>query len=194
MRIVERRIFFGSNTPDGFVGWFDGIVDNYGLRKLYILKGGSGVGKATFIGGFANAFIEKARAENACLTVEYLMCSADPTSLDGVILHEFGIAMIDGTHPHIVDPKYPGIIDEIVDLGQFIGQISATQEELFEIKQKRKECFARAFEELERARVLHMQIEDRYRAVMDWDGINKLLAQLISIENERVDRARGAGV
>ena len=28
--------------------------------------------------------------------------------------------MLDGTHPHVIDPKYPGALDKIVHLGEYL--------------------------------------------------------------------------
>ena len=52
-------------------------------------------------------------------TIEYHHCSSDPNSLDGVLVKELNIALLDGTSPHIVDPINPGAVDEIVNLGEF---------------------------------------------------------------------------
>ena len=37
-------------------------------------------------------------------TVEYILCSADPDSLDGVVLPRLGAALVDGTAPHGTAP------------------------------------------------------------------------------------------
>ncbi|MCL2587319.1 MAG: hypothetical protein FWE31_03730 [Firmicutes bacterium] len=170
----ERRIFLGSNTPDGFVGWFDQIVDNYDLKKLYILKGGSGVGKSTFI----RKFVESLEPSN----VEWIMCSADPASYDGAIMPELGLGIIDGTFPHITDPKYPRMVDEIIDLSQFIdpAKITATRGEIQTIMAQRKDCFLRAYTELSNARELHKQVEAVFSNAMDFNGVDELLKKLVN--------------
>jgi len=167
-----RKIFLGSNTPDGFVGWFDQIVDNYNLKRLYILKGGSGVGKSTFIKKFANALGGD---------TTFIMCSADPTSFDGAILHDHGVAIIDGTFPHITDPKYPGMVEEIIDLAQFLerSKIKISRSRLQNIMARRRNHFQRAFAELEKARFLHHQVEGIFSSAMYFDGVEKLLNETI---------------
>ena len=35
--------------------------------------------------------------------VEYMHCSSDNNSLDGIVIPKIGVAMIDGTAPHVVD-------------------------------------------------------------------------------------------
>ena len=44
-------------------------------------------------------------AEEAGIAVEYLWCSGDPDSLDGVVIPEFRCAVADGTSPHGSVPK-----------------------------------------------------------------------------------------
>ena len=176
--ITTRKIFLGSNTPDGFIGFMDSMVDNYPLEKIYILKGGSGVGKSTFIKRFADKVIAVNPEEK--LTIEYIMCSADPTSFDGVIIHELGIAIIDGTNPHITDPKYPGVVEEIIDLAKFLdtSKLSVSKEHLRTLMNERKECFARAYHELNKARDLHMQVEKLMSGAMDFQKVDALLNEI----------------
>lgn len=54
--------------------------------------------------------------------IELHHCSSDNNSLDGVVIPALGIALMDGTAPHIVDPKNPGCVDEIIHLGDFWQQ------------------------------------------------------------------------
>ena len=51
------------------------------------------------------------------MKVDEFLCSSDPTSLDGVIIHDISTAIIDGTTPHTVDPNYPGIVENIINTG-----------------------------------------------------------------------------
>ena len=44
-------------------------------------------------------------------------CSGDPDSLDAVALPERGLLVLDGTAPHVVDPKIPGARDSLINLG-----------------------------------------------------------------------------
>ena len=54
--------------------------------------------------------------KNGC-TVERIHCSSSPTSLDGVIIREKRLAVIDGTSPHTYTPKLPGVREITVDPG-----------------------------------------------------------------------------
>ncbi len=111
--LTERgdSYFAALNTSCGFINNFDEIFSS--AKKMIILKGGPGTGKSTLIRAIA------AEAKNRDMSVEYFYCSSDTNSLDGVLISNGEIAIIDGTSPHMVDPKVPGARDEIINLGQF---------------------------------------------------------------------------
>src|SRR5690554_299380 len=108
-----RDFFLGGNTGNGFFSFYGEVVTEES-KHLYILKGGPGTGKSTFI---KEAGEEIRRLG---LPVELIHCSSDNNSLDGMVCPSLGIAMIDGTAPHTVDPKYPGAVDEILNVGSTV--------------------------------------------------------------------------
>lgn len=106
------RYFAASNTKDGFISYFDEIFGEKECDRVYILKGGPGCGKSTFMRKLGK------NAEEKGYTCEYFHCSSDPESLDGIIIKEKRIAVIDGTNPHAVEPKLSGVREIIINLGQ----------------------------------------------------------------------------
>ena len=92
------HFFAGANSGDGFQNLFSEIVDLEDTYDLMVLKGGPGVGKATFMREVGRSM------EEAGTPVEYLWCSGDPDSLDGVVLPELRCAVVDGTSPHGTAP------------------------------------------------------------------------------------------
>jgi len=181
MKIITRKIFLGANTPDGYVGFYDQIVDNYDIKKMYILKGGNGTGKSTFIKNFTSAIIKHHKEQNKSLTVDFIMCSADPSSYDGAILHEPGISIIDGTHPHIVDPKYPTIIEEIIDLSKFLNpqKLSITKDQLQRFQKRRHKYIKLATQHFNTARQIHFDVEAKFSNAMDFDALTYTLSSII---------------
>lgn len=105
------RFFAASNTKDGFVSYFDEIFGENECDRIYILKGGPGCGKSTFMKKLGKAAKEKG------YSCEYFHCSSDPESLDGIIIKDKRIAVIDGTSPHAAEPKLSGVREIIIDLG-----------------------------------------------------------------------------
>ncbi|MBO8127474.1 MAG: hypothetical protein H0Z38_09620, partial [Firmicutes bacterium] len=105
-----KRVFPGGNTSKGFYSFYDYIIEE-DAEHIYIIKGGPGVGKSTFMRTIAQELLDSG------YKVEYHHCSSDTDSLDGVVFPELRVAFIDGTAPHIVDPRNPGGVDEILHLG-----------------------------------------------------------------------------
>lgn len=108
-----RRIFPGGNTSGGFCSLYDHILPQDQAARIFVLKGGPGVGKSTFIERIGEEMLSRG------FDIEYLQCSSDNDSLDGMLVPSIAVAVIDGTSPHIVDPKTPGVVDEIINLGEY---------------------------------------------------------------------------
>ena len=92
------NFFVGANSGNGFQNLFSELTDLEDTYDFMILKGGPGVGKNTFMREIGRAM------EEAGTPVEYLWCSGDPDSLDGVVLPELRCAVADGTSPHGTAP------------------------------------------------------------------------------------------
>ncbi len=116
MKISKRfdggELFAGANSGHGFVSFYDTITSDENIERIYILKGGPGTGKSSFMRDAVSLAVERG------MTVEKYSCSSDPDSLDAVVIGE-KYAILDGTAPHAVDPKNPGAREEIIDLGAF---------------------------------------------------------------------------
>ena len=111
--LVNDTFFAARNSHNGFQSHFDGIFNPKDYTRLFILKGGPGTGKSTFMRGLVSF------ANGSGIDAEAVLCSSDPSSLDGVIMENGGnrVAVIDGTAPHCQDPIFPGAIDTIINLG-----------------------------------------------------------------------------
>lgn len=103
--------FLGANSPKGFVSHFGDNFSHEDSWRTFIIKGGPGTGKSTVMKRVALHFLKQN------IRVSLFPCSSDPTSLDAVIFPDFKVIMLDGTSPHLLDPKYPGVCEEIINLG-----------------------------------------------------------------------------
>ncbi len=112
MKNIIRHYFPGGNTPLGFYSFYENIMFTEEAELIICIKGGPGTGKSTIMKDIGEYYQSKG------LSVDYLWCSADPDSLDGIVIKDKKVAIIDGTYPHIVDPKNPGAVDEIINLGE----------------------------------------------------------------------------
>ena len=109
---LKTCFFLGANSSKGFLSLYEQWIDQTQVRAFYILKGGAGCGKSTLMKAVAES------AEELGEAVEYISCSGDPDSLDGVYLPGKRTAMADGTAPHRLDPVYPGATGHYVNLGE----------------------------------------------------------------------------
>lgn len=107
------EFFLGANTPYGFFSLFNQLYTPGTNWFCHILKGGPGTGKSTLMKNVAE------KASKKKIKHEIIRCSSDPESLDAVILTDLNKCIVDGTAPHVIDPTYPGISDEIINLGEF---------------------------------------------------------------------------
>ncbi len=130
--IKSTHYYLGANSGEGFVSRFDELDCMLGLSKKIIIKGGPGTGKSRMIRRVAEHYEELGKS------VEYIHCSSDPNSLDGIIVDELGICVADGTAPHVLDAELPGIRDSIVNTGDFWDEkVLKDQEEAVKDIQKR---------------------------------------------------------
>ncbi len=113
MENMYASYFFASNSGKGFFSLFDQIYSPHEGWRLYIIKGGPGTGKSTIMKRIAQAALSNG------FYCEKIFCSSDPDSLDGVIIPELKISIADGTAPHIIEPKYPGVADTIINLSAY---------------------------------------------------------------------------
>ncbi len=113
MKNEFSKYFLGANSAEGFVSHFGDCYDAFDGWRAYIIKGGPGTGKSSFMKYILAKAVDKGYA------VELCPCSSDPDSLDAVIIKDIKTVILDGTAPHIVEPKYPGACEEIINLGQF---------------------------------------------------------------------------
>jgi len=168
------NFFVGANSGNGFQNLFSEMVDIQDTYDFMVLKGGPGVGKNTFMREIGRSMKE------AGTRVEYLWCSGDPDSLDGIVLPELRCAVADGTAPHVIEPRYPAAVDRYVDLGRFYD-ITAAKSSVEEVKAYTaayKEAYGRAYHSLKAARQVELEavetVEksfDRQRALRRADGI-----------------------
>lgn len=110
---TSPAFFLGANTPEGFYSLFSELYCPEKGWRLFILTGGPGTGKSSVLKRIA------AEAEKRGLFCERIYCSSDPKSLDAVIIPRLKVSAADGTLPHAISPRFPGVSEKLVDLGAF---------------------------------------------------------------------------
>ena len=179
------NFFAGANSGEGFQNLFSRLADPESTYDFMILKGGPGVGKNTFMREIGRTM------ELAGANVEYLWCSGDPDSLDGVLLPDIGCGVMDGTSPHAMEPKYPAAVDRYVDLGRFydLTAAKAAAEEVKVYTKAYQAAYARAYHHLKAARQVELDAVTEVGKSFDHEKAARRVAGIISREL----RGRGSG-
>ena len=139
--------FAAANSRNGFISYDSSLFGN--VSFIYIVKGGPGTGKSSFMRSIA------LEALNNAFDVEYFWCSSDPSSLDGIIIKkgDESFAFWDGTAPHSADLKIPGVNSQFFDLGQFwdISYLAHHADKIKHIISQKSNCYGSAYRMLSSA-------------------------------------------
>jgi hypothetical protein len=169
-----KKVFPGCNTAEGFYSFYDYIIPSDATR-IFILKGGPGVGKSTFMRSIADSLIKQG------LDAEFHCCSSDNGSLDGIVFPEPGIAIIDGMAPHTLDPKLPGAVEEIIYFGDYWDEhrIRNHKKELIALNKESSRTFTRAYRFLKAAQIIYRDWEEANIEGMNFGWANQQAAAII---------------
>lgn len=113
MTKTNPKYFLAANSGEGFVSYFEDFIKKADDFRIFIIKGGPGTGKSSFMKKMAKSANDKG------IDTVFCPCSSDPDSLDGVIFPKSKIAFFDGTAPHTLEPQLVGTKEEILNFGQF---------------------------------------------------------------------------
>ena len=109
---MDTVFFLAANSGKGFYSLYDDFPERRGVF-LSIIKGGPGTGKSGFMRRISAA------AKQSGLDTEEIICSGDPDSLDALYIPALGRAWMDGTAPHVREPKVFAADAGYEDLGRF---------------------------------------------------------------------------
>lgn len=143
--IIVKKYFLGANSGNGFYSLYDGFCAGKG-DFLHLIKAGPGCGKSSFMRCIAKA------AEERGYEVEYVLCSGDPDSLDGIYIPGLKCGYADATAPHIIEPWHFGVDSDYVNLGQFCSRPPAEKIKLY--TNKYKTCYDRTYSLLKSAALI----------------------------------------
>lgn len=163
---IAGGCFGGANGERGFINYFDAVLKDVG--RLYILKGGCGCGKSTLMRTVANE--AAARGE----TAEPIYCASDPNSLDGIVLRQRGVAVVDGTAPHERSPRCVGAVDCTVDLGEYLNakKLRERADEITALTDKKGKCYKSAYGLLAAAGEIRVRIDELVSPAVLWGKLH----------------------
>ncbi|TCK93479.1 hypothetical protein EDC19_1672 [Natranaerovirga hydrolytica] len=163
-----RRFFPGGNTSVGFYSYYDYII-NKDANRIIILKGGPGTGKSSLMKKVAKELLEKG------YDVEFHHCSSDSDSIDGLVVPQLNVAMVDGTAPHVIEPRFPGAVDEIINLGQYWNEENLVKNKasIIESIEKNGKFFKRAYYYFGAAKLIEEDTIWKHKEALNTKKINQ---------------------
>lgn len=172
-----RYLFPGNNTPMGFFSYYKFILGQQEANKIVCIKGGPGVGKSTFMRKIAEEF----EGEE---DIDYLYCSSNPESLDGIVLKNRKVAFVDGTAPHVVEPINPGAVDSIINLGECWNEegIKIYRNQIMKINERKKRWYFCAYNHLAAAGKLYEILTQLYDDNVESAEIYMIAAKIVGDE------------
>lgn len=111
-----RKVFPGANTSQGFFSFYDQIISPQDATRIFVIKGGPGMGKSTMMRKIGEEMAERG------YDIEYHCCSSDNGSYDGVRIQDLGIVLLDGTAPQRVATKFKKLKQAIAQGNHFLVQ------------------------------------------------------------------------
>jgi len=168
-----RHLFPGANSCYGFYSLYDHMVPPQ-VKSKVILKGGPGTGKSTFM--------KKIGADLSArqIDTEYHWCSSDHNSLDGVVGSQGQICVLDGTAPHVVEPRFPGAVDRIINLGQYwdTAMLKEQRENIEKLTDSISLCFKRAYIRLAESQLALSEWRSYIQEACDNRAVNRNILAL----------------
>ena len=171
---MQQDLFAAANTRRGFYSLFDETIEAC-AGKIFLIKGGPGTGKSTFMKAVADAADRKGYA------VERIHCSSDTASLDGVSIPQKGMLILDATAPHCVDPKLPGIREHLLAFGEFwdADLLAPHAQEIEALSRSISDHFTLVYRYLAAAGEIRQAAETVLRRAFDAEKAERTAARLL---------------
>jgi len=183
---MQTEFFLAANSGQGFYSLYDEFPGEGNF--LHIIKGGPGTGKSGFMRKIAK------RAEELNMDAELIYCSGDPMSLDGLYIPAIKQAWMDGTAPHVGEPKIFGADSDYVNLGEFckVPLSSSDSVRAGEINRRYKAVYASAYSFLAAEAAVAGAFETEPLEPEQLSRMEEIISDIISGEMGRNKKRKGA--
>lgn len=182
--MLDKHIFGGANTGEGFLSYYNDIFKD--IKRVFILKGGPGTGKSTIIKKVAKYYSDLG------YHLIYVHCSGDVDSLDGVIVSDLSIAVVDATSPHPIEPTLIGIKDEIINLAMYLDRniLLENETQIIEYNNDKSLFYKEVYKNLREASYLNNNLRDSFESIDVPEVIGQKKSEII---NKIFDEANSSG-
>lgn len=169
-----RNYYAGGNTAKGFHSLFDDCLKD--LQKVFILQGAPGTGKSTLMKKVGEYWAGRD------YQVEYMHCPLDTSSVDGVIIPELKVGIVNGSSFYTITPRALGAIEEYVNLGEGWDSSKLTEQKdpILKLSMLAGNAKQKAYEHFAEALSIHDNWEKIYIEAMDFQKADDLTRKLVS--------------
>lgn len=170
----QRCYLATANTSTGFVSFFENLIKD--AERVYILKGSPGSGKSTFLKKIGNELLSSG------FDVDFIYSCMDASSLDGIYIYDINVAIVNGIVPNLIEPKYPGAYERLLDFGEF-WDIDFLRKEKHKIKYYYDEIgreYIRFYTHMKNAKEIHDKWEKEYLLGMDFKKATQITNNIIN--------------
>ncbi|GIO31243.1 MULTISPECIES: hypothetical protein [Paenibacillus] len=167
---LEKHYFGRGNTAAGLYTLYDSILS--GLDTVFVIDGRIGPGTSQVLGELAEAWKDNG------WTKHYIHETLDSKRLEGIILEEARIGIVDG-NAWSADPVLEGTEIRVIDATAAL-RAGLFEEAEAEVKEKEREIadlYAKAFDSFLRTLRIHDEWEKFYIDNLDRDRANQITAE-----------------
>lgn len=174
-----KYAFTSSNTGKGFHTFIPELLE--GLRYIFILKGAPGSGKSSCIRYIGESISDQG------YEVEFWVSAMDPMNPEGVYIPQMEAAVVNGSLPLAIEPKYPGITGLIINFSNYLDKEALKNygSEIMDLFDSKEEQNKRAIILLGEA----LQIKEQMiKAVAEYRNSSKIEAMVDRLEERMFKR------
>ncbi|MGC5327831.1 hypothetical protein [Brevibacillus sp. SYSU BS000544] len=173
--MTARHIFASGNTARGYFDLYDSVLQN--VELVHFLIGGSTFAKSRVIQSVGN------RLEENGIPVEYIHSPMHHEQLEGLVLQEQGVAIVDVLAPRHWQPRAIGVIEQYVSISKAFNHLELSKKinNIRQNNEKMRAAKLKAYDTFAHALRIHDEWEKYFISNMDFEKANQVTKETISL-------------
>ncbi len=171
----NRHFFAGGNTARGFQHFYQSVQQ--GLDRVFVLTGGPGTGKSYLIQSIGDEMAARG------YRLEWIHSPLHKSSLDGVLIPELNIGILDGAAPYQVAPIANGIIERFYPTEHVwqVEKLMRNKDKIISLNASVAQAKQQAYDTFAQALSIHDEWEKIYIANMSYEQANRVTQEVIGL-------------
>ncbi|MCD5322862.1 MULTISPECIES: PRK06851 family protein [Pontibacillus] len=174
MSSIHHHYYASGHTAEGYYRLTDSVLKE--ISNCYVLTGGPGTGKSTFIQSVAEEL------KNSDHHLEYLHAPSEPGSLDGLIIRNHNVALVD--EQLIKDTDIEHMKEKhFIHLSEGLDpeRLSENKKTIIALTKQIQQLTEQAYQTFHASLRAHDDLEDIYISSMNFNEANLLTNELIEL-------------